>query len=247
MGGHFMRLIHSTTILMEKYFRQEDGDAPEQDRELAHALKDYAIFHYRKFHDARDDREDLDSEDEEGPHRVHRRHTEYIAAWDAFLEFFDGSLLSGFFGRKRRSDENCLRTLRERGVKVFIDLVYRFQPPVPFDGKWTHTEECIDFFMVSWCVIPMLPRAFEIAYGPLKHRIADSDDVNKDIEREIQWSEVAGKRHRIAMKNLKSEELAISTKNLGSQHPEVVASIGNLAQLLTYLGKPDEAQSLYCQ
>ena len=90
MGGNLLRLIHSTPDSVRyslKVVRTLPPPPGSLERMLAAELRNSAITHYKEFSDLD---EAWSSGDDDLPKKP--RHKAYIAAWDRFDEFWNGSV-----------------------------------------------------------------------------------------------------------------------------------------------------------
>ena len=195
MGGHFVRLLHTTVDLIEKHMPRprRQAAAPPGSQAYIEELLSYALDNYKRFHDDNDELYDR------GLGRPWRRgevrHREYAKACADFGSFF--SWVSGQLVHVCPGEECCssLGRYKQRAQTVIISLVYRCLPSVPTKSKWTKTGPCLDFHMLSQG-FDLLQKQLPMAFDPKGVTVT----VHKGYQdpEEIGWHRMVGIRSQKA-------------------------------------------------
>lgn len=187
MGGHFLRLLHSTAALVDEAFPAPIvGAAPAGSSDFVKAMLLYSVENYRRMGD--------DSLDQ--PETRLRRHRLYKQACDEFACFFSwvASRLVHFCGGAGCCESRDV--YKRRAQQHIVGFVYRCAPTVPTKSKWTKTGQCLDFHVLAQG-FELLGRQFALAFGAKGmqvHIVKASGFEDQLIAEEVSWHRVAGIR-----------------------------------------------------
>ena len=224
MGGHFLRLVHAVSLMIDKeMIPPVRGPPPPDPRGFASELENYCRLNYKMFYEgSQADTGAFSSDDESVSPRgaavpARPRHVHYEQAWRELRAFWNGPLHVDAVGPHYCTSAECcdnynITVTKRRAARTLSSLLFRLAPTLPSKAKWTRLGPCLDWHLLCQCVFGnVLKKLFPLAFGSMLVRIfASLGSEDQSYAQDVKWEHVAGVRLAAAKAGLARKENVVS-------------------------------------